>query len=196
MNHSTQPALAPPGAGIPMRERWISGIGIKLLARFATRDEITRRFTEEGERAVELARGLTEDKGRRRVLIPRIRGIEDSSRNWSVYMTLLHLVIINTAIAGLIQRLCAGRETLRSVRIEDAKPDEEAGPELADQLEALIARYGEIVTSHGDLRTAKRHPHPWFGALDALQWHALAALHARIHRKQIEQIIERLKGAG
>ena len=35
MNHSTQPALAPPGAGIPMRERWISGIGIKLLVRYA-----------------------------------------------------------------------------------------------------------------------------------------------------------------
>jgi hypothetical protein len=191
MNDS-QPPLAAPGAGLPLLERWTAGIGVKALARFASRDEITRRFTEEGERSVELARELPVDEGRRRVLIPRIAGIEDSSRYWSAYMTIGHLITVNTGIMGLIQRLCAGRETLRAVRIEDVKPDEEAGPEQVDDLESLIARYGEIVTSHGDLRTAKRHPHPWFGSLDALQWHALAALHNRIHRKQIEQIIRRL----
>jgi hypothetical protein len=192
MNEPTRLPLAAPGAGLPAVERWTAGIGIKALARFASRDEITRRFTEEGERAVGLARGMAADDGRRRMLIPRVAGMEDSSRDWSVYMTLEHLVIVNTGIAALIQRLCAGRETLKVVRIEEVKPHEEAGPEQADELEGLIARYGELVTSHGDLRTAKRHPHPWFGPLDALQWHALAAVHNGIHRRQIERIIERL----
>jgi len=192
VNDPPQPKLAAPGAGLPVLERWIAGIGIKLLARYASRDSITRRFTEEAERAIELARAIPEDEGRSRVLIPRMAWIEDSSRNWSVYMTLEHLVIVNTAVAGLIQRLCAGRETLQTVRVEDVKPHAEAGPEQANELEGLVARYGEIVTAHGDLRTAKRHPHPWFGPLSALQWHALAALHNRAHRNQIEQICRRL----
>jgi hypothetical protein len=192
MIDSSKANLEPAGAGIPTLERWVAGIGVKALARFASRDQITGRFTDEAERAIELARGLAGDKGRRRALIPRIAGMEDSSRNWSVYMTLEHLVIVNTGIAGLIQRLCAGRETLRVVKIEEVKPHEEAGPEQAEELEGLIARYGEIVTAHGDLRTAKRHPHPWFGPLTALQWLDLAAVHNGIHRRQVEQIIKRL----
>ncbi len=188
--------LAEPGAGIPALERWVAGAGIRALARFASRDAITRRFAQDAQRAIELARGVPEELGRRRVLIPRIAGMEDSSRDWSVYMTLEHLVIVSAGVSGLIRRLCAGREIPGSVRIQDVKPDEGAGPEQADALEDTVLRYGEEVAAHPDLRSAKRHPHPWFGPLNALQWHALAAVHNRIHRAQIEQILRRLRAGG
>ena len=188
--------LAEPGAGIPALERWVAGAGIRALARFASRDAITRRFAQDAQRAIELARGVPEELGRRRVLIPRIAGMEDSSRDWSVYMTLEHLVIVSAGVSGLIRRLCAGREIPGSVRIQDVKLDEGAGPEQADALEDTVLRYGEEVAAHPDLRSAKRHPHPWFGPLNALQWHALAAVHNRIHRAQIEQILRRLRAGG
>jgi hypothetical protein len=52
-----------------------------------------------------------------------------------------------------------------------------------------VAHYGHCVAELDDLRTRTRHVHPWFGALSARQWHALAALHNRIHRTQIERIL-------
>ncbi len=196
MNERDETRLAQPGAGIPALERWVAGVGIKALARYASRDAITRRFTTDAQRAVELAREVPEEMGRRRVLIPRIAGMEDSSRDWSVYMTLEHLVIVSAGVSGLIRRLCAGREIPGSVRIQDVKPDAGAGSEQADALEDMVLRYGEEVAAHLDLRTAKRHPHPWFGPLNALQWHALAAVHNRIHRAQIEHILRRLRAGG
>jgi hypothetical protein len=193
MNDSRQPELAEPGAGIPTPERWIGNLGVRIFAARASKDRITRLFAEEAKRAVDLARELSVEQSRRRVLIDRFPGIEDSSRHWSVFMTLEHLVIANTIVADLVQRLCAGRETERTVHIRDLKPNPDAGPELVGELESLVARYGEIVSSHGELLTAKRHPHPWFGSLTARQWHALAALHNRIHRTQIERIVKVLR---
>jgi hypothetical protein len=32
--------------------------------------------------------------------------------------------------------------------------------------------------------------HPWFGPLSAFQWLCLSATHMRIHRQQIERILE------
>lgn len=34
-----------------------------------------------------------------------------------------------------------------------------------------------------------RFLHPWFGPVDAADWHALAGTHLGIHRKQIERIV-------
>ncbi|MBX3389322.1 MAG: hypothetical protein KF691_07680 [Phycisphaeraceae bacterium] len=40
-----------------------------------------------------------------RVLIPRLRGLEDSSRYWSVWMMLDHLRIVNSQVAMVIASL-------------------------------------------------------------------------------------------
>jgi hypothetical protein len=194
MNDPAEPRLDAPGAGLPAFERWISALAVRGLSRYASRDGTTRLFVAEAEKALDLARGLPAAEASRPVLIRRVRGMEDSSRNWSVFMALEHLAIVNAAIATLILRLCIGRETTGAVRIEDVKPRREAGPEQIAELEAVIARYGEVVAEHGDLRTAKRYPHPWFGPLTARQWHALSAMHNRIHRIQIERIIQTLRG--
>jgi hypothetical protein len=195
MSGTAEPRLDAPGTGLPARERWIGNAGLRALAAYAAKDTITRIFAKEAARSVALAREIPEEQGRRRVLIGRFPGIEDSSRYWSVFMTLEHLVIANGIAMDLVQHLCIGWETDRRVDIRDLKPHQDAGPEQAQALEDLVVRYGEIVATHGDLRTAKRHPHPWFGPLDARQWHALAAMHNRIHRTQIERIFKALRRA-
>ena len=193
MSQKDHDKLAPPGAGIPAVERWTAGLVIKGLARYASKEAMTRAFTREAERAIAIARSISEQQGRRPVLIDRFPGIEDSSRNWSIYMALEHLVLVNRGITELVQRLCTGRQITQAVRIEAVKPRTDSGPEQAEELDNLVARYGEVIASHGDLRTSKRHPHPWFGPLSARQWHALAAIHNRIHRTQIEHILRRLR---
>jgi len=185
--------LEPPGAGIPWIERRLIGAGIWSAARFVAKDRLTELFRAEASRAVELAAGLSEDAGRRRMLIPRFIGIEDSSRNWSVYMTLEHLVIVNSAVAAALPRLYSGQGPISDVRVEDAKPIPEAGPEQLDDLMRLVDRYTDMVEKLGNLRAGIAHPHPWFGPLSAAQWHALATVHNSVHRRQIERIVKALE---
>jgi hypothetical protein len=184
--------LAPPGAGIPWLERNALGAGIRVAARFVAKDRLTDMFRREALQAIRLASALPPERGRKRVLIPRIRGIEDSSRNWSVYMALEHLVIVNSTVAAMLPRLYSGREISTEIRIEEVKPVPEAGPEQIDDLGALVERYTDLVDKLGNLRAGSTHPHPWFGPLNAAQWHALATVHNSTHRRHIERILKQL----
>ncbi len=192
MNVQHGSGLAPPGVGIPGFERVLARVGIHLAARFIDKDRLTELFRAEAQRALVLAGGLTEARGRQRVLIPRAFAIEDSSRDWSVYMTLEHLVIVNTAVAAMLPRLYSGLPSSTSLCAEDAKPVPEAGPEQISDLKVAIDRYIDIVEKLGNLRAGTRQPHPWLGRLSAAQWHALATAHVGVHRRQIERIIEAL----
>jgi hypothetical protein len=186
------PRLDPPGAGIPGPERWLIGAGVRAAANFLTKDRMTELFRAEAERAIALARDVDEEQGRRRVLVGRFFGIEGSSRHWSVYMTLEHLVIVNSAIAATLPRLFSGLEVTEPVRVEDFKPVPEAGPEQLEDLANVVERYTDMVDKLGNLRAGNRYPHPWFGELSAAQWHALAAVHNSVHRRQVQRILRAL----
>jgi len=188
MSPASQPPLALPGAGIGRLERTLLGTGIRAAARFYGKDRLTQLFRDEAERAMALARSLSEEQGRKRVRIERFIGIEDNSRDWSVYMTLEHLVIVNTAVAAILPQLYSGQIVGTQVRVEEVKPVPEAGPEQIDDLAALVERYTDIVEKLGNLRAGVKLPHPWFGMLSAAQWHALATIHNSTHRRQIERI--------
>jgi hypothetical protein len=190
MNDS--PKLAQPGAGIPRAERLLIGAGLRTAARFLPKERLTQLFRREAEHAIELATALDEERGRRRVLIGRFFGIEDSSRHWSVYMTLEHLVIVNSAIAAGLPRLYAGRSVTNEVRVEEVKPVQEAGPEQIQDLRNVVDRYTDMVDKLGNLRSGTTLVHPWFGALNASEWHALATVHNSVHRRQIQRILRGL----
>jgi hypothetical protein len=122
-------------------------------------------------------------------LIKRLRGLEDSSRFWSVLMVLDHLSIVNESVRGTVMLLGRGTSPSGTVSTADVKPDPAVGPEViaafANSCEKLMGTFGRIA----DLRTEAEHAHPWFGPLDASGWHALAAFHMRLHRSQVERII-------
>jgi hypothetical protein len=145
-------------------------------------------LVEEGQRMLNLAQSLPPEQAARQVLIPRVWGIEDSSRNWSVLMTLDHLVIVNTEIASIIERLAAG-ETWEQ-RLSPAEQDATA----IDRFATCLDDYPRRIAALASLHTRAKHRHPWFGPLTAHEWHCLAAGHQRIHRRQVERIVERLDG--
>jgi len=136
---------------------------------------------------------VSEHDGRRRVLVRRPPGTEDSSRDWSVYMVLEHLVIVNSAIALTVPRLYAGRGVSTEVRADAVRPVVEAGPEQMDDLAKLVERYTDLVEKLGNLRAGIAHPHPWYGPLSAAQWHTLAVVHNAVHRRHIERIVQTLQ---
>lgn len=187
--------LAPPGAGLPLHERISGRLALALGARLRSTERVTEDFLAEGRRVLDLARSVPETDARRRVLVRRIPMMEDSSRYWSLYMVLDHLIQVDTAVWVLLRRLAGARAAGMQVKIEAVKPHENAGPDRIAAFESLLGRYAETLHRVGDLRRHRsaRHPHPWFGRLDAARWHLLAARHHRIHRIQAERILAGLR---
>jgi hypothetical protein len=189
VDSTSRPRLAPPGAGIPAFERFVGGSVFKLRRLLGTAATFSAQF----ERERRVIGGLCAGRDGRvlgtRVLIPRLRGLEDSSRYWSVWMTLEHLRIVNNSIYGVIGELTSGRAPGGVVSTAAVKPGEHVGGEVVAAYEASCAGLAALIASKANLRTALRHAHPWFGPLDAAGWHAMSAMHMGIHRAQIERIL-------
>jgi len=184
-----QPQLAPPGAGLPFPENLIARclLGAKRLT--GNSGEFTAQFIRERETIHGLIENLDENTLSRRVLIRRPRGLEDSSRNWSVLMTLDHLRIVHLAFIGVIATL-AREEVLEGVASTAAvKPDPAVGMNVIGEYESSCDALLKTLAGVKNFRTRARYPHPWFGPMDAHGWHALAGGHMSIHRMQIERIL-------
>jgi hypothetical protein len=185
------PQLAPPGAGLPWLELKIARIIFKVARLRSTREKATQVVVMEGKRIEDLATSCTAEQAVQRVLIKRLPGMEDSSRYWSVCMTLDHLRIVNLAVADTIKTLGKGEIPAGVASTAAVKPDPMAdGSTLKGFLTSckLVERAAAQIT---DLRTSACYEHPWFGALDAGGWHFLAGFHMQLHRRQIEMIIGR-----
>lgn len=183
-----QAQLAPPGAGLPRLELWVSRTGFGVLRNALSRRQIEGWLRIETRKVLAIAGKLSPEQIKRQVLIPRPTGLEDSSRNWSAAMVLQHLVIVDTGIGELITALAQSQPFGREVRIADVKPTPDAGREQLALLEGALQTYIARVTAVANLHTATRHAHPWFGPLDGHGWHTLAALHTMIHRRQLDAV--------
>ena len=189
---TTDPRLAPPGAGIPTIERLVGGAIFAFRRWRGTREAFAAEFERERGELARLFRGRDEGLLGTRVLIPRLRGLEDSSRFWSVWMALDHLRIVNDQITRVIEALTHGHIPEGQVSTAAVKPSADSGPDIAPAYEAACDRLVAMVASSPDLRTPVRYAHPWFGPLDAAGWHAMAAMHMGIHRAQIARILAEL----
>jgi hypothetical protein len=184
--------LAPPGAGIPRVERLIGGAIFAIRRLRGTPERFARDFASE-RAAIEGVLGqLDHLKRAERVLMPRLRGLEDSSRHWSAWMVLDHLRIVNLEIARVIESLALDTAPAGKVSTAAVKPSERAAADVVAEYERACDRLVASAAAGGHLRTRLRHAHPWFGALDAAGWHAMAGMHMAIHRRQLEQIAARL----
>jgi hypothetical protein len=186
---SRSTTLAPPGAGLPWLEELLFRNGLRLYSRLTGRDEMLKRFLSEAERVLEMVAPLDETQGRKPVLVRRVRGMEDSSRCWSPYMIIRHLVMVDKSLLRMTLLLSSGKTLNRKVSPADVKPSPDAGPEAMEEFRELLARWQETLAGMGELRGGSRHLHPWFGELDAHGWLALAAVHHGIHRKQMERVV-------
>lgn len=185
-----EPKLAPPGAGLPGVELFVARVLFKWRLATHNRQHFDEGFSRERGLVRRLISGCDAETGARRVLIDRLRGLEDSSRYWSVWMTLDQLRIVQVSIARTIGQLLSGKVPAGKASTAAVKPSPNTTIEIIPEYEASC---DAVVKAAGDvtgLKTKARYAHPWFGPLDAAGWHALAAGHFQIHRKQIEKITE------
>ena len=193
MTTQPEPKLAPPGAGLPKVELLIARILFALRRWRGDRLSFDAGFQRERERIRLLVGGCDAATGARQVLIRRPAGLEDSSRNWSLWMTLDHLQIVHHEIARVIGALVRGVIPEGTASTAAVKPRSEAGPKVVAMFEASCDALASIVAASPNLNTSVRFAHPWFGPLTAAGWHALAGEHMGIHRLQIERILAGLE---
>jgi DinB superfamily len=192
MTTEAEPKLAPPGAGLPLPELLIARLLFKWRLATGNRETFNARFRDEREKIRALVRSCDTATGAHRVLIARVRGLEDSSRLWSVWMTLDHLRIVHGGITRTIAALAQGIAPDGKASTAAVKPSPDANAEVAAAYEQSCDDLLATVAASPDLNTAARFAHPWFGPLNAAGWHALAAAHLAIHRTQLERILGRV----
>jgi len=184
------PQLAPPGAGLPwfesMMVRWF---GRRMFLSGLDWENAQAAIARVSSRLAREAMAMDDEALARRVLIKRLRGLEDSSRFWSPEMVLEHLVITGEMFTDFIVTLSNGRPVEDKRGIADIKPRGELGRAVITRFvaahEALPAR---LAKDAGPLRDEPTHLHPWFGKLNAAEWLSLTAVHLRLHERQWQAI--------
>lgn len=185
--------LEAPGAGLPGYELFIA----RMLFAFRTwrydPGRVTALFKQERVLVAQLLRQCPTQRLAERVLIPRPRGLEDSSRHWSLLMTLDHLRMVNLGVAASIRELAAGRVPAGKASTANVKPCPEVTSDVIAAYEESCAHVLAAIQGVEGFRDDVRFAHPWFGPLTAKQWHLLVAVHLGLHRRQMEVILEHLR---
>jgi DinB superfamily len=192
MTTSAQPELARPGAGLPLPELWIARILFAVRRLRGSRETFVAKFEQERAAICELVASCAESKRGEQVLIKRPRGLEDSSRNWSVWMTLDHLRITNTALIRVITALSQGKVPPGKASTAAVKPSATVTAVVEEEFEHSCDGVLAAIAAAADLKTQARFAHPWFGPLDAFGWAAMAGSHMGVHRVQIQSIVAEL----
>ncbi len=180
-----------PGAGLPFWQALIARYWI--VPRYAKQmswEAVDRFFTTETNKILAAYGTLSPEQRTVPVLVPRLQGLEDSSRFWSPAMVLEHLVIVGSGMQNIIIELSHGRAPEGKADTAAVKPlggvaEQEMQQKFQDFCGSVLKILKEKVA---DQEAASTFPHPWFGPLTARKWHWLLASHMRIHRKQLEEI--------
>lgn len=188
MLSSSEPKLAPPGAGLPALELAIARGLFKLRRALGSRRSFNTAIARERQNIRDLLAPLSPEQCQERVLIRRLPGLEDSSRYWSVWMTLDHLRIVHHEIARVISALARGIMPEGEASTAAVKPTVVLDEVVVLAYEQSCEVLHSAINAVPNLSTTLRFPHPWFGPLDATGWHALVGTHLGIHRRQIERI--------
>ncbi len=180
--------LQKPGAGLPWWELAVARVLFRTKCRFGHASRFVAEFQRECLLIAALLENREENELRMPVLIRRLRGLEDSSRNWSAWMTLEHLRIVHEAMAGVLRALAAGQRPPGQASTAAVKPGRELDASVRQKFEQSCDDLMACVAAISEFRTTITYPHPWFGEMDAHAWLALAAGHMGIHRRQLQAI--------
>jgi len=164
-----------------------------LLNRFLSWENAWDIFDKEGQRIMELSKTISKEKLFERVLVPKLFGLEDNPRYYSVAMTLEHLYIVGCAIQVRIPILSRGEKLKKYLKIEDIKPYKDIDENIIYSFNKFLITYREKLEKNTkDININNTSSHPWFGEFNPKQWSILAMVHQIVHRRQIEAILKRL----
>jgi len=188
------PKLDAPGKGLPFIEWFVARYFIipKIL-RSGSIEKSLISLNDEAQAIQKVALSVAPKDASKRILVPRLQGLEDSSRYWSIAMAVEHLRIVITGIRLAIIKVERGEIIAKPASTADIKP-----PDVQDvngTVEKFMGATQAFIDKSGTLSDATKQlkfPHPWFGELTVEEWIIFAPLHHKIHHRQILEIQKRL----
>lgn len=189
-----EPQLQPPGVGVPLIESFfLRYMFMPAVSKITTWDEAHKLFLEQTDKIIGIYQTIKPEHRAEKVLIPRLMGLEDSSRYWSANMTLEHVMIVTQGVANIIESLGQEKIPQYEVRTADVKPrggfDDDMIPSFWEMMHDCADRIGAAFQNRNSEAALV---HPWFGPLNTHGWHCLLGIHSGIHRRQLQKIAIRL----
>lgn len=186
-----EPVLAPPGAGLPWGQHLLLKYWVHpFIARRTPWQRSEENFYKVHRRIQEELSGLTASQLQKRCLVPPQMGLEDSSRYWSILMTLEHLMIVGRGIFQVVSALTAGchpdgKADTAAVKPQGQFHDRDIVLEFNRFVDQDFLQFNQNLQNRQSTLTFR---HPWFGMMNAQSWYWLLATHGMIHLKQIRAI--------
>lgn len=185
--------LEPPGKGLPFIELLIARALIRRKLRRSTVEEARKAFATERSEILSLVKAFSEEEASTPILISRLKGLEDSSRHWSLYMTMEHLRIVNRSSIAIISDLLAENKPSTIVSTSSVKPAPGIDSSVIERFTEVCDEFENRFGALSSLKSKETLAHPWFGELNAEQWHFFAGFHMALHKKQMDAIAETLR---
>ncbi len=184
------PKLDKPGAGLPFFDALVVRYWVApFQSRKADKDKNLRLFSMLGKRVLKEYDEVPAGKRDTKVLVPRMKGIEDSSRFWSANEVLEHIMIVGAPMRELIAALAAGKTSDYVVDVANFKPKGKyAGGDARPDFAAFVSETETRLRALDIVDAGPTHRHPWMGQFNALQWTWLLAGHSGIHLGQLVAI--------
>ena len=193
-----EPKLQPPGAGIPFLHRIIlSTFVVPLISKRTPPEQSRRNYEKLVQKLIEKISAVPAELRNQKVLVKPMRGLEDSSRYWSLNGVMEHLIIVSQGIEGGILSLASGKVPDRkadTAAVKPKHPDRDYLEEFRTYAPTLMQRIDEQLNKPGmNFDSPLKFSHPWFGPLTAKQWYWLLPTHEGIHYTQVKEILKGLK---
>lgn len=190
------PQLESPGSGLPSGEaNLIRRVAFPLLKlQLRNPKACLKLFHRSGTKIITTVKPYEFEAFTQPILIKRLRGMEDSSRYWSLEQTLEHIQIVGGACLYVIRRLESGLLPELPIRTEDAKPTGGLGLDRKRAFQDFCTESPTILEKYA-YKSQATYPHPWFGELTSLDWLRLFAFHQNLHQEQVSLIAKGLKKA-
>ncbi len=183
------PQLAAPGAGIPAFERLIAKF-IIMHFRLQKRIDVNwlrQEYQQSLAKIMAAAEAFPVAARQIPVLIPRLSGLEDSSRYYSPAMVLEHVALVDSGVSAVIASL--GKQIVPPQAPNTANVKPSPGIAWATAV-AQLQKATEIfeVCLNTNFASSAVLPHPWFGPLTAWQWAQFLPIHHGIHLAQLKRM--------
>ncbi|MDD2894531.1 MAG: hypothetical protein PHG81_00810 [Aliarcobacter sp.] len=180
------------GHGLPKIDAiFLKHIGFPILKTFISWDNAMKFFEYEGKEVLNLVKDLPKDKLFKKVLIPKIFGIEDNSRYYSPAMVLWHLIYVGATLQEGMVSLSKNEKIDFTVKIENFKPFVQIDEDIVEKYEMFLNNYRKFIETNIENKYINNClSHPWFGCLNPHEWLVMSAIHQMVHKRQIKKILK------